>query len=98
MILKRFLIFFFILMAHVSYSRIDSLEYHVQGYAALGTAGYPPHWIVSNRYGMFNDTTANFMLVPGFSMPMSFGKKFGIEIGFDAAFTLNVKGNFIYQG
>ncbi len=98
MILKRYLIFFFILMAHLSFSRIDSLEYHVQGYAALGTEGYPPHWIVSNRYGMFNDTTANLMLVPGFSMPMSFGKKFGIEIGFDAAFTLNVKRNFIYQG
>ena len=98
MILKRFLTFFFILIAHLSFSRIDSLEYHIQGFATMGTEGYPPHWIESNRYGMFSDTTYNLMLVPGFSLPMSFGKKFGIEIGFDAAFSLNVKRNFIYQG
>jgi len=80
------------------YGGIDSLEYHIQAYGAFGTEGYPPHWIVSNRYGLYSDTTNNWMLIPGFTLPMNFGKKFGIDVGFDAAFTANIKRNFIYQG
>jgi hypothetical protein len=98
MIAKRLLILAFVLIANVSYSGIDSIEYHIQGYSAFGSDGYPPHWIVSNRYGLFSDTTNNLMLIPGFKIPMSFGKRFGIEIGFDAALSLNIKRNFIYQG
>ena len=95
---RKLLVLVFLLITNLSYSGIDSLEYHIQGYATFGSENYPTHWIESNRYGIFSDTTQNYMLIPGFSLPMSFGKRFGIELGFDAAFSLNINRNFIYQG
>jgi hypothetical protein len=88
----------FVLISNASFSRLDSLHYHVQGYTALGSEGYPPHWIASNRYGLFSDTSNNFIIIPGFKIPMSFGKKFGIELGFDGVISSNIKQSFIYQG
>jgi hypothetical protein len=85
------------LIANETFAGIDSLEYHIQGYTAVGTEGYPPHWIVSNRYGLFDDTSNNLMLVPGFALPMSFGKKFGIDLGFDAVISSDINRSFIYQ-
>ena len=98
MILKRILILVFVLTASVAFPRIDSLQYHIQAYTAVGTEGYGPHWIVSNRNGIFSDTVNNLLVVPGFKLPMTFGKKFGIELGFDAAITSNISNSFIYQG
>ena len=91
------LILVFLLLSDLAFGRIDSIEYHVQGIGSAGSRGYPPHWIVSNRYGLFSDTSNNLLLVPGFSIPFSFGKKFKITAGFDAAIKEHIDQSFIYQ-
>ena len=73
------------------------MEYHIQAYAALGTEGYPPHWITSNHYGIFNDSTNDVLMIPGFSLPFSFGKKFKIETGFDAVIKYKIDQSYIFQ-
>lgn len=98
MILRRFLIWVLMLKSAITWSQVDSLELHIQGYGAFGSQGYPPHWIVANRYGIFDDASNSLVLVPGFSMPMSFGKKFGIQLGLEAALLSDISDSFIYQG
>ena len=96
--MKRYLILIFFLVANQAFSGIDSLQYHVQGFATIGTKGYAPQWIVSNRYGIFDDSENNLVIVPGFKLPISYGEKFTIDMGFDMAIHSKISNSFIYQG
>ena len=97
MIFKRLMLLVLLLVTNLSFARIDSLEYHVKAYSALGTEGYPPHWITSNQYGIFNDSTNDLLIIPGFSLPFSFGKKFKIETGFDAVLKYKIDQSYMFQ-
>lgn len=97
MMVKRLPILVFVLLVNVSYARIDTLQYHVQGYAAMGTEGYAPHWITSNQWGIFNDSINDFLIIPGFKLPFTFGKKFRIETGLDVAIKYKIDQSFFFQ-
>jgi hypothetical protein len=75
----------------------DTLKYHLKLMGAFGTQGYPPHWIESNRYGIFNDSIQDVVFMPGFTFSHDLGKKIGIETGFDLAVKRNLDESFIYQ-
>jgi len=79
-------------------AQFDSLEYHAKLYGALGTEGYAPHWIESNRYGILNDSIQDLLIIPGFTYPLKFGKHFKISTGLDIAIKRNLDESFIYQG
>jgi hypothetical protein len=97
--LKSILIFtFFLLQFSVSFGQLDSLRVHFTGMATFGTEGYAPFWITSNRYGIFNESINDALLMPGFHWPVKIGKKLNIETGFDLAIKRNLEETFIYQG
>jgi hypothetical protein len=95
--IKFFLIILLTGSMHAN-AQFDSLSYHVKLYGAFGSEGYPAHWIESNRYGIFNDSIQDLLILPGFNWPFQFGKHFRIETGFDLAVKRNLDESFVYQG
>ncbi len=79
-------------------AQFDTLEYHAWLYGAMGSEGYSPHWIESNRYGIFNDSIQDALLMAGFTWPVQIGKHFKMSTGFDLALKRNLNESFIYQG
>jgi hypothetical protein len=79
-------------------AQFDSLQYHGSVYGAIGSEGYAPHWIQSNRYGIFNDSIQDALFLAGFNWPVQIGKHFKISTGFDIALKRNLDESFIYQG
>ncbi len=81
-----------------AFGQVDSLNLHIRGSGVAGTKGFGPHWLVSNRYGIYSDSSNDVLLMPGFSLPMHFGKKLKINLGFDGVIKPRIKSSFIYEG
>ncbi len=90
--------FLFLVTVNLAYGQLDSMKIHLKSFGVAGTQGFGPHWIVSNRYGIFSDSTNDVLLMPGFELPMHFGKHLKIETGFDAVIKPKLNTSFIYQG
>ncbi len=91
-------IFLLSLCAFQVFAQIDSVEVHIKGSGVAGTQGFGPHWLVSNRFGIYSDSSNDVLLMPGFTLPVQFGKKLKINLGFDAVLKPRIKSSFIYQG
>ncbi len=96
--IKIILLILFSTVVFKAEAQFDSLAYQVELYGTLGTEGYPPHWIESNRYGIFNDSIQDLLILPGFTYPLKFGKYFKISTGLEIAIKRNLDKSFIYQG
>jgi hypothetical protein len=64
----------------------------------INSEGYPSHYIESNRFGIFNENDNDLLIMPGFQLPVQFGKHFHIEAGADVAIKRNFDESFLYQG
>ena len=93
-----FIVFFVIFTVRSSLAQLDTLEYHVGVNGVFGSQGFAPHWIVSNRYGVFDDAGNDLMLLPGISARYGLGKHFQLEGGFDALIKYDLDQSLIYQG
>lgn len=96
--MRRFILMLLLLLPELCFSQFDSLKIHIKAFGTGGTTGFAPHWIAADRYGLFSDTTNDALIMPGFEMPMRFGKHFKINTGFDFAINHDLKKSFIYQG
>lgn len=96
--IKECLILLILLRPVLSFGQVDSLRIQVRSFAVLGGNGYAPHWLVSNRSGLFSESDNDAALMPGFTLPWKIGKHVRVETGFDLALKLKLKESFIYQG
>ncbi len=88
----------FLLSFSLSRAQNDSIAYGIKILGNISSEGYSPHYIESNRFGIYNDTINDLLIMPGIRYPIRIGEHFKINTGLDLAGKRNFDESFVYQG
>ncbi len=88
-LLKRYFLPFFLIIGiyiqqiPANAQFIDSISYQAETIFTGSPKQYQPFWILSDRYGIFDDQQFNGLVRAGVAAPYRKAKKFGIAFGID---------------
>ncbi len=79
-------------------AQLDSIHYYGQVYYAGASNNLLPHWISSNRYGIFDYTNKNDgLLLMGVAMPVKIGSKFKLDTRVDVLLKPETSQSYLHQ-